>query len=177
MNPDAKSERQKGTHGKRRFPNGTPQHLKDAAVTLWKDGGTERGIAATLSISKTAVANAIAKVKASSDGNNEAKAANKKDRQKRELEDICNRLLGGITKAKIKKAGLTALGTTYGIFFDKIQALDGNGPDTVKALPALVLEVHAHMALQNAAPALPADGPAIEATVVKTEDPGGVAGG
>ena len=180
----AKSDRQPGKSGKRKYPQGIPKEIKDAACTLWEKGRTERAIAALLGISKGAVANAIEGVKAASDGNGEAKALHKKDRQVRELEDICTRLLGGVTKAKIKKAGLTALGTTYGIFFDKIQVLTGNSPDAAKALPALVLEVHTHMAAQRAAigpqangPTLAGSGPVIEATVVKTEDPRGGMGG
>ena len=113
-----------------------------------------------------------------------ASPANLRLRQTRELEDVCTRILGGVTKAKIKKAGLSQLSVAYGVFFDKIQLLNGNSPDTVKALPALVLEVHTHMAAQRAAigpqasgPALPASGPVIEATVVKTEDPRGGMGG
>ena len=180
----AKNNGHAGKNGKRKYPQGIPKEIKEAARDLWKEGRSESAIAALLGISKGAVANALESVKAASDGNGVAKAANKKDRQVRELEDICTRLLGGVTKAKIKKAGLTALGTTYGIFFDKIQILTGNSPDAAKALPTLVLEVHTHMAQQRAAigpqangPALPATGPVIEATVVKTEDPGGGLGG
>lgn len=180
-NPEAHYQTGKG---KQRFPNGLPDDMVEDARTLHKDGRSERAIANTLAVSRGAVRGAIAGIKGDGSVNKQAATANKKDKQIRELEDICTRLLGGVTKAKIKKAGLTALGTTYGIFFDKIQVLTGNNPDAAKALPALVLEVHTHMAQQRAAigpqangPAIEASGPVIEATVVKTEDPRGGMGG
>lgn len=177
MGAIVKTDGHAGENGKRMYPNGIPDNVKENARTLWKDGRSERAIAGALGISKGSVANALDGLKAAQDGNKVAKAQHKKDRQSRELEDVCKKILGGVTKAKVKKAGLSQLSVAYGIFFDKIQLLNGDGPADVKSLPMLVVEVHAHMARQRAAPLPMDDGPVIEATVIKPEATGGGMGG